>query len=105
MILACSALASADGWIEPARLAYTIDAMQTYSIRSSRGEFNESNWLYRQQGNAEAAITLLASNWLIERAITGIRNPKLRNAVGWLFVGYESSCVVHNFQVGVRIKL
>jgi hypothetical protein len=66
--------------------------------------FHEHNPLYKNLSNVEAGIALIGTNWLIERAITGIKDKRLRNAIGWLATSIEFGYVYRNFQAGIRIR-
>jgi len=97
-------MAHGDSWIAPFRTTVALDAAQTFGIRGSRGEFRESNPLYAGMGDAEAGLSVLAVGWGVERAITGIRDHKWREFVGWLATAIEFNVVRNNMRVGVRVR-
>ena len=106
ILLSClCAYACADSWIKPARSAYTLDALQTWTIRTDHSRWTERTRLYAGMGNFEASAAVLAVNWGIERLITGIKDKGLRNVVGWLFAGYEGFVVVENASKGITVPV
>lgn len=101
--LACGTC-KADEWIVPYRLAYFTDALQTYNIQTRQDGYHENNWIYKDMSSVEASLSVIAVNYGIERAITGIKDRKWRSAIGWLATSIEAGFVLHNFAIGVKIR-
>ena len=106
-----------ESWLWPLRTVCFFDAVQsTEAMTQNRWvdskefgrvnlghEFIETDPLYRGLSDWERGPAIMAVGWLAERAITGIRDRKLRDLVGWLAVAVESYVVFENGQNGTRI--
>ncbi len=95
--------AKPDKWIPVWRLEVVADALQTWSIRDHPEHWGELNPIYKRESDWEAAGTLLALDWLAERAVSGIHDRTARNAVGWMMVAAEAYVIVCNEQHGVPL--
>jgi len=105
VLLAISAPVRGDDWIAPYRISLAIDAAQTYAIRGSGGVWRERNPIYGRMGDAEAAMSVLAVGWVVERLIVAIPDRKVRGAVGWLAVAVEAGTVGNNLGLGITVRL
>jgi hypothetical protein len=90
-------------WIVPYRIAYFADALQTYSIMGRDDGYHETNPLYKGMGNFEAAASVIIVNWAIERAISGIRDRKLRRFLGGVAASVEIAIAGNNFRIGINL--
>lgn len=101
----CAISARAENeWIPAYRISYVLDAMQTYNIQTKSDGYHESNFLYKRMGSIPASLSVIAVNYGIERAITGIKDKKLRETLGWIAASVEAGFVLHNFAIGVKIR-
>ena len=91
----------AEYWIWADRICYVSDALQTRDIVAAG---RESNRLYKGMSPDEAVAAVLIFNWLEERAVTGIRNPHLREYAGWILTAFEFDVVAHNFRMGFAVR-
>ena len=91
-----------DDWIIPFRVCYTVDSVQTWKILDTPDVYKERNRLYKGLEGYQGCVAVLALGYGTERLITGIKDKKLRNFVGWIAVGVELYVVQKNFSKGLN---
>ena len=88
-----------ENWLWPYRALTLTDAFQTASDPN-----HDCSRVYHGMSSDEAFAVDLAFGYLIERLVTGIRDYKTREVVGWIVTAIRFDAVAGNMRLGTAWK-